>query len=649
MVFKLSSKQRRALRLTGVAALLAAASALSWARAFERFELQTYDWRCQIRPVRPVSEKIVMVDVWDDTLEALGAWPFDREYHAYLIDALGLHGAAAVGFDILFVEKRAGDETVVESAREAGNVYFVHGFHRPERAADGVFSSEKILAPLLEDYALAAKGIGHVNPAADLDGKRRRIYPSIRYQGREYWHLSLRMAADLLGVPEDRLRIRDGAVDFDGKLRVPLDEDGCLIVNYAGRWETTFEHVSYLDILAATLERQSGQVPRIDLERLRGKICLVGLTSLGSHDTSPVPIQSVYPMVGLHANVLNSLLTRDFVVRPGRWINLLLLWLVGGWMAALSVRLAPARALAGAFGSIVLLTGAVVGVFVLWGWWLDLFMPVVTGLAIYAGAALVRTLREMRKRELIEGELKIASQIQRTFLPAAWPEHPRARWAAWMRPAKAVGGDLYAHVQLEGGKIGLMAGDVSGKGPPASLFMAKVVSEFKFFARGQENPAEVLARLNDSISSESTGGLFVTLSYAIFDLMQQRLALSNAGHLPVVHVMADGSSRLLSADDGMPIGVLEGVPFSASEYSFADDDLFAFYSDGVTEARNRRKDEYGVDRLQALLSAERACSAEEILRKAVADLEKFMGKAEQHDDITLILVKVGAGRGPDQA
>ena len=116
--------------------------------------------------------------------------------------------------------------------------------------------------------------------------------------------------------------------------------------------------------------------------------------------------------------------------------------------------------------------------------------------------------------------------------------------------------------------------------------------------------------------------------------------MSNGGHLPAVFVGDDGQSRLLQVEEGMPIGVLPGTPFSKSELMLNKGDCFAFYSDGVSEARNRKKEEYGVESLQKVMVRYKVLSAQEILNKVVLSLNQFMGKADQHDDITLVIVKI---------
>ncbi len=614
----------------------------SYFRLFESYELQTYDWRCQLRVPRPMSRDIVLIDIADDSLEKLGHWPFSREYHSALIDILGKFKVRSALFDILFVEPSDKDVTVINSARSKKNVFFCAAFMDP-KWEKGKFVSKSFLAPLIEGYRTAARGVGFVNVKADPDGKRRRVIPSISMEGKDYYHLGFEAAIDILGIDKSKIKVDPGhSIRFSDNLTIPLDGDGYFLVNFANRWKDAFEHYSYSDVLTSYVQILDHEKPVVDLKRLKGKICFVGFTATGSTDTNATPLEPIYPMMGIHANVLNSILQKDFIRRADRVTNILILILLVSWIFYLSLHMKPIAAFRSMILTLFLFTICVVFLFFHWGIWLDLFYPLALAIAIYTVATLSRMLYEMKKRELIENELKVASQIQKSFLPSAVPDHAGLDIAVYMKPAKAVGGDLYTFIPLADSKLGVMLGDVSGKGTPAALFMAKAVSEFKFSAREQNNPSDVLLGLNHSIASESTGGLFVTLAYVIFDVKSRNLCISNGGHLPTVHVSALGQTELLNAEGGMPIGVLDGVTFDKFEMEIKPGDCFALYSDGVSEARNRKKEEFGIETLQKVIQDNRNLNAQGILDSAVNRLNQFMGKADQHDDITLLIVKVGA-------
>jgi CHASE2 domain-containing sensor protein len=611
----------------------------SYDRVFESYELQTYDWRFKLRGPQAVSKDIVHIDIWDDTLAALGRWPFDREYHTVLIEALSNAGAKAVVFDVEFVEPMEGDDKLAAAARQAGNVYFPLGFSSPVPFRDG-YISKAIEAPLLPSLMAAAKGIGFVNAWPDFDGKLRRVMPVIEYQGNSYYQLSFRVLLDVFGAsmqeveykPRRHLRIKG--------VTCPLDEDNCFLINYAGLWEDTFKHYSYLDVLSSYSSNLAGEKPVIDLSRFKGKICVVGLTAQGTHDTSPNPFESVYPGVGHYTSLLNTVLRGEFIRRADRATNASILLFLVIATALVTFYRKPLVSFFYTMATMLCFAAAAVNLFIYTRLWVDMFLPLMAMAVTYAAGTLTRIILEMRKRELMESELRIASQIQQSFLPPSPPAQKGLDIAVFMRPAKAVGGDLYTFVPLGEDRLGVMVGDVSGKGTPAALFMGKVVSEFKYSAHDCQDPSQALTRLNDSVAAESTGGLFVTLSYAIFDLKSKTLTLSNAGHLPLVCASAGEGAALLQAEGGMPVGVMPGIVFENRSFPLKDGQCYAFYSDGISEARNKKKEEYGVELMQAVLSRGGAKAAAPLLDEVVAEVTRFIGKAEQHDDMTLILVKV---------
>ena len=623
---------------------------LSYARVFERYELQTFDWRFQLRGSRPARPDIVHIDIWNDSLKSIGTWPFDRRYHAQLIHNLHECGAKAVVFDILFSEPHPSDPWVEREVKESGNVYFAFSFSGI-RSTFKKYVADRIESDVLPSYKKAAKAAGFVNAKVDLDGKRRRVMPVITHRPKDgkptdYYQLSFQVLFDLLGIDRSNIRLQSGKyLELSPDFRIPLDEENCLIINFAGPWESTFPHYSYLDILSSYESIAAGEKPVIDLKKLKDKICIIGMTAQGSVDISPVTVQSVYPMVGTYSNILNTALQKDFIRRLDRKTNLLILIFVAFCAALLSFYKKPAISVMYTLAALTVFMAGVINLFIYTGIWADLFYPSAVMVFVYAVVTLARIMREMHKRELIENELKIASQIQQSFLPATVPVQKGLGLACFMKPAKAVGGDLYAFMPLGEERLGVMIGDVSGKGTPAALFMAKVVSEFKFSARQSDDPAQVLSKLNDSIASEATGGLFVTLCYAIFDMKKMRMSFSNAGHLPLIVANAQGTSEQIMTDGGMPIGVIEGTAFSTYERALKAGERYAFYTDGITEARNKRKEELGTAPVEKTLILQTQ-GAEKVLEEVLRQVTHFIGKAEQHDDMTLLIAQIGTPSGP---
>jgi hypothetical protein len=467
------------------------------------------------------------------------------------------------------------------------------------------------------------------------------MIPVIRYENKIYYQLSIRLAMDYLGVdPKEAIYKPSEYLELKPGYRIPLDPQDCLPISYAGTWNEAFKHYSYKDILVSYSQILSGEKPLIDLKQLKGKICIIGLTAQGTHDMKPTPLEPIYPGVGLYANVISSIITQDYIRRLDRIWNMVILLSLALILARIAFYKKPLTSFIYAVSLISIFILATVNFFLYYGIWIDLFYPALVLVGVYIYGTLTRIISEMRKRELMETELKIASQIQKSFLPAAPPEIKGLALSVFMQPAKHVGGDLYAFIKLPDDKVGVMLGDVSGKGTPAALFMGKVVSEFKFSARDKVDPADVLTNLNNSISAESTGGLFVTLAYAVFDLKNMKMTLANGGHLPLVVTYPDKRTELITGDSGMPIGVMEGVPFANIEVAIAPGQSFALYSDGISEARNRKKDEFGVEELQKVMLENYKKTSQEILDLSVDSVKQFAGKADQHDDMTMIVVQI---------
>ncbi len=580
-----------------------------------------------------------MVDIWDDALEGIGRWPFDRQYHAALMDALNTHGAYSAGMDILFVEASDSDAELAASAARYGRAFFCEALQAPAGVA-GRAESPGVLAPLLPKLKEASAGTAHVNIAVDPDGKRRRLAPVIWENGQPRFHLGMRLAMDRLGIKPEDVQFRRGEILLGDKARIPIDENGETLVRFHGTWSKAFEHVSYLEVLAAYRQELLGEKPDMDLSRLKDRVCLIGLTATATHDINATPLDPLYPQVGVHADFFQNVLDADFMRRAPRWVNLFVaaLLVAAGWFISRSKHLIlSAAASVGCWGLFAALNAALF----VWGKaWLDFFFPTLLFWAVYLSAIVWRTMQEKRKREQLETELSIASKIQRSFLPSSLPVVEGYEMEVFMRPAKHVGGDLYAVLRLDGDHLGLMCGDVSGKGMPAALFMARSVAEFKFHAASGLDPAETLRRLNNGLSEGESSGLFVTMNYLVADLRKRVLTISNGGHMPVARIRANGDVEQLSPDGGMPIGLVGDVDFGRIEVPLEAGDVYLMYSDGISEARNRKAQDFEIDRLTDAAKRSRKEPASGIAARILEQVELFVNGAPQHDDMTLFVLKV---------
>ena len=612
----------------------------SYFRWLDSFELQTLDYRFRLRPKIPTTDKVVIIEIGDDTIEKLGRFPFKREYHATLIQALTEYGAEAIVFDILFSEPADGDDQLQAAISLGGNVYLPYVLQVEQTKKYNAPSASEYIAPSLKDFTVAARGTGHINIIPDIDGKFRRVPLLVSYKHSLRPYLSFLLSCDYLGISQEQIKLVPGRYILCGKdFKIPLDINSNLIVNYSGRWGEYYQHYSYADVLQSYIAGLSGERPLLDLDVFKNKICVIGLTAVGSTDLHPNPFQSLYPAVGIHADVFNSIVNKKFIVRAKREVNLAILLVLSFAVALAVFRTRPLKGFCMLLAAISIFVLVNIILFNIFGLWLNLLYPVFIMAFVYLSCSLYKYVMEWKKRLVLENELQIAKKIQESFLPKKMPGDKRIDVSAAMLTARQVGGDLYDFLEFGSGKLGVMIGDVSGKGIPASLFMTMVVGAFKFFAAVETTPSDTLANLNEKLIRESSSQLFVTMFYAIFDFNKQTMMYANGGHLPVLYLTKNKPPAFLDVKEGCPLGIIEGS-YSCGQIKFNRQDTFVFYSDGITEAMNARNELYENERLLSVVEKNKGLSSKDLLQAIEADVQKFEPKRIQHDDITLIVVKI---------
>lgn len=240
-------------------------------------------------------------------------------------------------------------------------------------------------------------------------------------------------------------------------------------------------------------------------------------------------------------------------------------------------------------------------------------------------------------KERMESELRIARNIQMSMLPSVFPEIDGLDMYALMTPAKEVGGDLYNYIQL-GDKLYFCIGDVSGKGVPASLFMAIVTRGFRTLALTGKSPAEIATRLNNELTENNDEGMFVTMFICRLDLKTLQLEYCNAGHNPPIIGDANDKFTFLDVQPNAPIGLWPGLEYEGEEIKLLGNQRLLLYTDGLNEAENRQQEQYGEDRIIKLLTAHSSSNCHDIIEDLKADTDLFRDGAEQNDDLTMLAI-----------
>ena len=245
--------------------------------------------------------------------------------------------------------------------------------------------------------------------------------------------------------------------------------------------------------------------------------------------------------------------------------------------------------------------------------------------------------REIRTRERIEQDLRVARRIQQASLPKEVPTLEGWHLAPYYRSAKEVGGDFYDFHLLSEGKLGLAVGDATGKGVPAALVMSTTCGMLRLAAQSYSSAGEMLERVNEALHPNIPPNMFVTCFYCILDLNRGSLTYANAGHdLPYVQ-RGGGEAEELRAR-GMPLGLMSGMSYEEKEIVLEEGEAALFYTDGLVEAHNPQGEMFGFPRLRALISEhDEERRLEGFLME---ELYSFVGEGwEQEDDITLLTLR----------
>lgn len=388
---ELAWKEASRTRALIIVSMLAAIYLAYGLQIFQRFELVTYDYRCMMRGSRPAQPQIVVIEISDDSVAKIGRWPWERNWHASLIKILKKLGAKAVVFDVIFSEQSdpVNDASLAGAIQAAKNVYLA------EVVEEIPSLNKSRLLTSLPEFRDNAAGAGHINLAPDEDGVMRRMPLTMNVDGKVIPQLSLAVVLDLFGSKAEDIVFKKEEVIIPARekfLTVPLDAKGNFILNWTGRWDQTFKHYSYIDVISSYAVAQKGQKPLIALEEFKDKICFVGTSASGLFDIRPTPLQPAYPAVGVNLTVLNNLLEEKFI-RPFSFFEnaMILLFLAFGIYFITSAE----SYFRNAFRTLLLAVAywaVCIALFVFFGWWINLIYPTIFILVSYFGLTLYNQL-----------------------------------------------------------------------------------------------------------------------------------------------------------------------------------------------------------------------------------------------------------------
>ncbi len=590
---------------------------------FEAQELGFLDLRFQLRGNRPAHPDIVIVDIDDESINRIGHWPWPRSYHATLLSAVNSYHPRLIFYDVLFTEASTqpkDDQLLAYAIHDSGNVISAFFYHS-ENPFQAFFP-----LPLFRD---ASRFLGYANIVPDMDGRVRRIRKSVRSnEGEDYFPTSV--VAALAG--------RDKEEGLHWLRKIPVDEKGSFWVNYPGKF-WLFPRIPFYQIV----EKEGMNDP--ELKRLlQGKIIIVGETATGGGDIRPTPFSPAYPGVGIQASAVHTLLTEDYLRRFEGLVSFIILLVFTLIVTYLTWKNPP---LIGLF-AVSILTLFYLGwnflVFCFLGWILPVSSVLLVIFGTYLLALFLQYMQIRFEGELLSRELALAAQIQENFLPQQSPQIEGVDIAFQCLFARTVGGDLYDWVSLGARRLGICVGDVSGKGVPAALYMARAISELRSLAKEFQSPSALLEALNNRLVSDGAQAIFVTLLYLILDLDSKTIFISNAGHEPLLFYKARTKTlEWIRRGGAQPLGLFPDIRYPEEKLTVEDGDFAIIISDGVRELRSPRGEEFGPSGMEKAVDSVPAESADQMVKRIFRSMDEYAKGNPAHDDRTVLCIRIGKG------
>jgi sigma-B regulation protein RsbU (phosphoserine phosphatase) len=255
-----------------------------------------------------------------------------------------------------------------------------------------------------------------------------------------------------------------------------------------------------------------------------------------------------------------------------------------------------------------------------------------------------RLFKEVLGKLRMEKDLSFARDIQMSMLPSSCPEIKGYQIAASSTPAREVSGDFFDFIDIEDDKMGFVIADVTGKSVSGALVMTASKSVFRLLSEDRLSVGEIMKRANQQIKKDITKakGMFVALLYAVLNIKEKSIGMCSAGQTQPILLSAEtGEAELIDTEgDAFPLGIIDDADYQETQLQLDSGDLLIFYTDGVVEAMNKKEKMYGFERFIEVIKKNRGLDADKFLEKLIEDINSFVGKAEQHDDLTIVVIKV---------
>jgi len=665
-----------------------------------------FDGYQRLHPRQRRSAPVTIVAIDEASLKQIGQWPWPRNRTAALINAIASQQPAAIGLDIYMPEEDqtsparvadnlpngntdlaaalrrlpSHDAQLTSALRGAPTVLGAAGFDFQTLSTSAGFRTVPLQSsggpdPLLHvrNYPWVLASLPELQAAATgqalltvelQSGVVRRMPMVMAVNGHLVPGFGIEMLRVATGSPAIQVALNSRGVKSVevADLSVPTQSNGEIWLHFAEARSGAARYVSATAILAG----------KVAPDLLAGKLVMVGLTGAGLSDQPTTALGERVPGIEIQAQSVEALFDGRMILRPWwmRWLETLLTATIGAlliWFMprAQASRAVPSQTLPLASVWLTLSLNLTLGAagfaaFIYGGQLFDpsanfVILAVVMGSLLLSAMiqisrhneALAREQQLMREAAAVAaGERSAAWRIQLGSLPKAEQlllKESRVDLATLLEPVKDVGGDLYDFFMIDARRLGFVIGDVSGKGLPASLFMAVTQTLTRTIAKHVDaGPAAVAELANAELASMNPEALFVTLLVGVLDVESGQLTLVNAGHDGPWLIRKNGSlEHLESPPDagGPPLCMVDDFAYGAQQAQLEPGDTLVMYTDGITEAMNAEHEIYGGERLEGALQDTRTLTARDMIERIRVDVGKHVGGAEPSDDMTLLVIR----------
>ncbi len=602
--------------------------------------------RSKLNRLDTKSLPITFICIDDLSLKKIRDWPIPRKYYALALNALKEFQARSALFDILFLSPSEDDKNFAFAINNFGKVYLPTAANFQSSTTFDRGKIERLLS--INAYG---KGIIFIKP--DADGKRRKIPLLQLKEGKtKLFNIAFLSALDMLNIMPSQIEIKKNSISFIkekglgeiSSVNIPIDKNYQMFLDYPGIWEKEFNKIPFSTLIEIYLKKKQGKKLNAKelsaIKKLKNACAIIGVTALGTPDLAPTPLEPRCPMVMTHGVVMASILANRFIRPMPLWVSIIAFFIL--LLPGITVKHGMKKLWASWSILTILITGITIILFVYCGLYIKMVSAVLSSLSIAMLTSAHMYISSLKEKQRIEYEMFLASDIQKKMLPEKLPEINGYSCEVFFKPAIFVAGDFY-DTWVQGNKLHILLGDVSGKGASAALYVSSIITAERVLREDYDpnKPEKLLTRINKYLSKNKISGLYAT---ACFIEVNENGSgkIIDAGHTGIwIYRKAIDSIEEIKGNVKKPLGIDKWEKYMPFDFSLQDGDVLFIFTDGFSEAR-AGENFVNENELKAWLI--------ENVDMPLCLIDKFIGSfykgQEQSDDITFFIIRKVKSKKP---